>query len=288
MRANKVALYAGLFGGFAFVFFVVGTLVDDVFAAEFYLGRNAFADLYEAIGKMPAFVMLAVAGGIGGQYFLRVYRVKWVAALFYALTYAVCAINFKDATDLLTDSDTLGLVACAAVGAALACVVGFATARIAEERLCAYFKWAVAVAVAVVAVGVIVFAVKEVFSRARYLDVVDGTAAYAPWYDFVRVDGGDSMPSGHTAYTAVLFMLMPLTAIEPRFAGRERAVAALAMIATLVTACARVSDGHHYLSDVSAAAVIAVAVQVAVLFGMYGKGLDKLRFKKFFVPKEAR
>ena len=167
----------------------------------------------------------------------------------------------------------------------LACVVCFATARVAEERLFAYFKWAVAVTVAVVATGVLVFAVKEIFARARYLDVVDGAAEFAPWYKFVRVDGGDSMPSGHTAYTAMLFMLVPLAAINPRLRGKESALSVLAIAATLVTALARISDGHHYLTDVAAAMLIAVAVQAATIFAMYGKRADALEFKRFLRPK---
>ena len=285
MSARKVAVWAGVFGAFALVLFVVGSVFDEAVAKAFYLGKNAFADMYEAIGKMPAFVLLAIAGGIGGQYFLRKYRVKWVAAIFYLLTYAVCAFNFKDATDLLTDSTALSLAACAALGAVLACVVGFATARIDEERLLAYFKWAVAVAIAVVAIGAAVFVVKEIFSRARFLDVVDGAAEFAPWYDFVKVDGGDSMPSGHTAYTATLFMLVPLCAINPRFEGKVNATAALAIAATTVTAFARICDGHHYLSDVAVAMLIAVAVQTAVIFAMYGKRLDRLQFERFLRPK---
>ena len=285
MSARKVAVWAGVFGAFALVLFVVGSVFDEAVAKAFYLGKNAFADMYEAIGKMPAFVLLAIAGGIGGQYFLRKYRVKWVAAIFYLLTYAVCAFNFKDATDLLTDSTALSLAACAALGAVLACVVGFATARIDEERLLAYFKWAVAVAIAVVAIGAAVFVVKEIFSRARFLDVVDGAAEFAPWYDFVKVDGGDSMPSGHTAYTATLFMLVPLCAINPRFEGKVNATAVLAIAVTTVTAFARICDGHHYLSDVAVAMLIAVAVQTAVIFAMYGKRLDRLQFERFLRPK---
>lgn len=285
MSARKVAVWAGAFAAFALVLFVVGSVFDEAVAKAFYLGKNAFADMYEAIGKMPAFVLLAIAGGIGGQYFLRKYRVKWVAAIFYLLTYAVCAFNFKDATDLLTDSTALSLAACAALGAVLACVIGFATARIDEERLLAYFKWAVAVAVAVVAIGAVVFVVKEIFARARFLDVVDGAAEFAPWYDFVKVDGGDSMPSGHTAYTATLFMLVPLCAINPRFEGKVNATAALAIAATTVTAFARICDGHHYLSDVAVAMLIAVAVQTAVIFAMYGKRLDRLQFERFLRPR---
>lgn len=285
MSARKVAVWAGVFGAFALALFVVGSVFDEAVAKAFYLGKNAFADMYEAIGKMPAFVLLAIAGGIGGQYFLRKYRVKWVAAIFYLLTYAVCAFNFKDATDLLTESTALSLAACAALGAVLACVVGFATARIDEGRLFAYFKWAVAVAAAVVAIGAAVFVVKEIFSRARFLDVVDGAAEFAPWYDFVKVDGGDSMPSGHTAYTATLFMLVPLCAINPRFEGKVNATAALAIAATTVTAFARICDGHHYLSDVAVAMLISVAVQTAVIFAMYGKRLDRLQFERFLRPK---
>ena len=285
MSARKVAVWAGVFGAFALALFVVGSVFDEAVAKAFYLGKNAFADMYEAIGKMPAFVLLAIAGGIGGQYFLRKYRVKWVAAIFYLLTYAVCAFNFKDAADLLTDSTALSLAACAALGAVLACVVGFATARIDEERLLAYFKWAVAVAIAVVAIGAAVFVVKEIFSRARFLDVVDGAAEFAPWYDFVKVDGGDSMPSGHAAYAATLFMLVPLCAINPRFEGKVNATAVLAIAVTTVTAFARICDGHHYLSDVAVAMLIAVAVQTAVIFAMYGKRLDRLQFERFLRPK---
>ena len=58
-----------------------------------------------------------------------------------------------------------------------------------------------------------------------------------------------------------------------------------AIAATLVTALARISDGHHYLTDVAAAMLIAVAVQAATIFAMYGKRADVLEFKRFLRPK---
>ncbi len=288
MRTKNIIFSLAFLGGAAFVFFAIGSLTDDKFAAEFYIGANAFGDMYEAIGKMPAFVLLSVACGLCAQYFLRVWRNRIFAALFYVAMFAAAAINFKDLTDLLTDSALFSLAGCAVLGAMLATVIGFATARTDASRLPAYFKWSVAVAVAVVVIAVAVFAAKEIFSRARYIDVLNGSAQYAPWYDFVRVDGGDSMPSGHTAFTATLLMLLPLCAFHPRFVGKEKAVAVLAAAAMALTALARISDGHHYLSDVSAAAFIAVAVQTAVIFIMYGKHTDKPTFAKFFVPRSER
>ena len=68
MSARKVAVWTGAFGALALVLFVVGTVLDLRVSDAFYLGRNAFADMYEAIGKMPAFVLLAIAGGIGGEF----------------------------------------------------------------------------------------------------------------------------------------------------------------------------------------------------------------------------
>ena len=287
MDVKKVAWGLGIFGGLAVIVFAAGSLIDERIAEEFYIGANSYATMYEIIGKMPAFIMLAVACGLAARYFFRVLHSIVFTVLAYAAMFAVSAINFKDLTDLITDSTLYSLAGCAVLGAVLAFVIGEATKGVAEERLSEYFKWAVAVAVVVVATGVITFVAKEIFSRARYADVQGGVAQFAPWYDFVRVDGGDSMPSGHTAFTAVLFMMMPLCGINPRFAGRENTVTVVSVIATAVTAFSRITDGHHYLSDVAAAAFIAVAVQTVVIFVMYGKTLDKFGFNRFFVPKRA-
>ena len=124
MDVKKVAWGLGIFGGLAVIVFAAGSLIDERIAEEFYIGANSYATMYEIIGKMPAFIMLAVACGLAARYFFRVLHSIVFTVLAYAAMFAVSAINFKDLTDLITDSTLYSLAGCAVLGAVLAFVIG--------------------------------------------------------------------------------------------------------------------------------------------------------------------
>jgi len=95
-----------------------------------------------------------------------------------------------------------------------------------------------------------------------------------PWFGRVRPSeaagsdiwfiGGNSFPSGHTAFFAGLFL--PLVILFPRLAP-------LWIVPPLFVAIARIMVEDHYLSDVSIAFALAAALSAALAF-VAAKGRD--------------
>ena len=62
------------------------------------------------------------------------------------------------------------------------------------------------------------------------------------------------------------------------FKGKEKAVFVAATLFVAIVMIARITDGHHYLSDVTVGFGISFFVQSAVVLAAYGKKLDKQVF----------
>ena len=259
------------------VFFAVGTLFDLKVSELLYMRDNMFGKIYEAIGKMPAFVISVFACFCLGENAAKNEKNNIKRYVFYILGYLVGIVAFIDLGELLFESTKIALALGAVLSLPLSGIVYAIIRRISAENLAALKKWALVVLFSVAVVGVLVFGLKTIWGRARYVDTQISDAEYSPWYKLVRVDG-DSFPSGHAAFGGTLFLLLPLCGISEKFRGKEKTVFLIAVLFVAVVMLARIADGHHYLSDVSAGFGIAFVTECLVMRIAYGKRLENITF----------
>lgn len=274
MDNRKLYIWSAFVAAAILVFFAFGTLFDLKVSEILYARDNAFGKIYEAVGKMPAFVISAFACFALGENAAKNEKNKVKRFVFYALGYLVGILAFLDLGEMILKSTKLALAAGAVLSVPLTGIVYATVRRIPEENLAALKKWALVVLFSVAVVGVLVFVLKTIWGRARYIDTQISDAQYSPWYKLVRVDG-DSFPSGHAAFGGTLFLLLPLCGISEKFKGKEKAVFAVAVLFVAVVMLARIADGHHYLTDVTAGFGIAFVTECVVMRIAYGKKLDK-------------
>lgn len=277
MDSKKLYVWSAFVAAAILVFFAVGTLFDLKVSEILYMRANAFGEVYEAVGKMPAFVLAVFACFALGENAAKNEKVQVKRFLFYLLGYLAGILAFLDLGEMIFDSTKTALVVGAVLSVPLSLLSYFVMRTVAAETLLSLKKWALVVLFSVAVVGVLVFALKTVWGRARYVDTQISDAQFTPWYKIVRV-GGDSFPSGHAAFGGTLFLLLPLCGISEKFKGKENIVFAVATLFVVIVMFARISDGHHYLTDVTLGFGLAFFVECVVMRIAYGKKLDKMKF----------
>ena len=277
MNSRKIYVWSSLVLGALLVLLAVGTLFDQKVSEILYFRDNAFGKIYEAIGKMPAFVIATFACFTLGEGANKTEKKQVKRFFFYICGYLAGILAFMDLGEMITGSTKIALAIGAALSMPLSLIAYQTMKNVNEKEFAALKKWALVALFAVAVTGVAVFALKTVWGRARYVDTQRGDALFSPWYKLVRVDG-DSFPSGHSAFGGTLFLLLPLCGISAKFKGREKEIFAVATVFVAVVMIARVSDGHHYLSDVTVGLGVAFVVELAVMIIAYGKKMDKMQF----------
>lgn len=274
MNSKKLYIWTSFVAAAILVFFAVATLFDLKVSEVLYARDNAFGKIYEAIGKAPAFVLSAFACFVLGRNAEINEKKKAKTYLFYIFGYVAGTLTFLDFGEMLFSSKLFALALGAVLSVPLTVTVYAVTKRIDGEKLAAMKKWALVVLFSVALTAVIVYLLKTIWGRARYVDTQTGDAMFTPWYRIERT-GGDSFPSGHSAFAASFFLLLPLCGIDERLKDKEKQVFLVALAFVVVTMLARISDGHHYLSDVTIGFGIAFFIQAIVIAVAYGKKLDK-------------
>lgn len=277
MDSRKIYVWSAFVAAAILVFFAVGTLFDLKVSEMLYMRDNAFGKIYEAIGKMPAFVVAVFACFGLGENAAKNEDSQIKRFLFYFLGYLAGVLVFLDLGEMLLGSTKLALAMGAVLSLPLAGIAYATVKRLPAENLTALKKWAIVALFSVAVIGVLVFVLKTIWGRARYIDTQTSDAEYSPWYKLVRVDG-DSFPSGHAAFGGTLFLLLPLCGISEKFRGKEKTVFVIALLFVAVVMIARIADGHHYVSDVAAGFGIAFFTECLVMRIAYGKKLDRMAF----------
>lgn len=279
MNSKKLYIWSAFVVAAVFVLFAVGTLFDLKVSEILYARDNAFGKIYEAVGKMPAFV-IAVFACFALAENAKVNEKNTAKRIaFCVLAYLAGILNFMDLGEMLLGSKIYALAVGAVLSVPLCVTAYFALKNLPPDKLISLKKWALVALFTVASIAVLVFVLKTIWGRARYVDTQVGDALFTPWYKLVRT-GGDSFPSGHAAFGGTLFLLIPLCGTLDKFRDKEKAIFVVALVFVAVVMVSRISDGHHYLSDVSAGFGIAFVVEGIVMRASYGKKLDKITLNK--------
>ncbi|MCI2111547.1 MAG: phosphatase PAP2 family protein [Bacilli bacterium] len=279
----------------------VGTVYDLRISEAFVRLGNPFGMAFALIGKYPAYALLGASGilfflsrrgkkGAFGQAvsFLLLFGLPLIAGALY---------GYDDIHESLSS-------------AALSCLLGIAGLAPAEIGLYFLFRNAegkeafnagMAFFFSFVIVLALCFLLKSAASRPRYLFLVSmegGTRYYQPWYSFnnaVREAFPDENPSSFASWPsahAALASLAVLTALFPRLNGKLKGKGAyfflIGEIWALLVALARLSDGSHFLSDVSWGALIGTGIGTLVAYLIYGRGFERKEGKPLRKTKRVK
>lgn len=152
--------------------------------------------------------------------------------------------------------------------------------RLADKEIRIFFIFALSVVIlSILSMSIL----KDVWSRARFhpMHVANDYSDFSPWYlpQFRAnpIDDYRSFPSGHTTSATTMLMLLYLP-FDRLNQSEKKWITAFSISWPLLVALARILDGAHYLSDVSAAFILSSGL---IFLAM--KIVDLIK-KKFNIP----
>lgn len=126
---------------------------------------------------------------------------------------------------------------------------------------------------------IVIYTFKTIWQRTRFDDMVAAGSfdAFTPWY-MPFGNGGNSMPSGHTANAAGILVLIILCDLFPAWNKKRKLVYALCWGYIIAMGLARIVIGRHFLSDTLAASgIMAILFYILRNSPQYKNALQEIR-----------
>lgn len=281
-------------------FFAIGTFNDEAIAKTLFSPDNMIAKIITSVGVYPFFVFGVIF--IGALYERVIHSsvnkaLKGVICVICILAAAfICFIG----TGALIDKDCFGnifpvLVRNIPVIAGISIVtifpifyLGYHLAAKCDDKL--LIKRVICLIVIMILAYVCLELFKNIFARPRYRTVVLGYdgIGYLPWYtkfmnaaDYVNglgIDKGEfrSFPSGHAILsTSLVYILQSFCWFGTKLKNKRFLLGLTGFVFSVIIMFTRMVLGAHYLSDVSAGAMIGTVL--AIIYTVIQQRIDKAK-----------
>ncbi len=262
-HTQTVLLYAVLF-----VLFTVGTFYDLDISEKLADVNNGFAGFLEIWAEPPSllfvafsFCMLGVClfreGGKKNKYLSGVCSLSGGITA-YITAYRTAEYYSEEFASRLTVKIALG-----ALAVLIAVLFLFLISKIKQEKLLKMKKAMLTVITAALATLVIISAVKSLWGRVRYRELLEigSLEGFMNWYEPAGKaisDGYKSFPSGHTSNASLLFTVYyMISALDQKKAS---VIKPFLIVWIGVVMLSRIMCGAHFLTDVCAGAMITGAI----------------------------
>ena len=261
--------------------FLTGTFCDETIAAFLYSPDNICMEVVTSIGIYPFFAFLVLLFGSLFERALHSQHGRKAKAALCFLCVLLSAIAGIIGTDVFLGKDCFGVIfpslkgnftaisAVCIVGVYPLFFLGYKLACGTKDKLLA--KRIVGLIVIMLLALVTMLLLKDVFHRPRYRTVVLGYEGigFFPWYTpfkgasaYIKnfgIDKGEfrSFPSGHSILSiSLIYIIQSLTWFFPKLKKKAVVMSFAALLFGAVIMFTRMVLGAHFLSDVSAAAMI--------------------------------
>jgi membrane-associated phospholipid phosphatase len=291
IKKERISILAMI--GFFVLTLIMGTFVDQALSNAVLSPQNGLAALITALGIYPFFTAVVLFSGVAAERILhsnmsQVPKIALVAV--FALLAAV--IGFIG-INKITAADNLGIIFPSIVKNYLAIVpmflilevpfffAGFALAG--KSRDTELLKRAIFMIVLLFVCYIALRATKGIFNRPRPRLVAMGLEGinFVPWYTIspdpsalvaqynLDPDEFVSFPSGHAVLAAsTIYVVLSLTWLFPELRDKRMYICIGSFVFCLIVLFSRIVLGAHYLSDVSAGAIIGLLF--ALVFSFVG------------------
>ena len=263
------------------ILLLIGTFFDETISRGIYSPDNLIARMITTLGTVPFFFMAVFFIGCLLE---RIFHSGLGKVVRYAL-FALCSLlglvvgffgvgAFLDRDCLgsffpVLDRNTPVIAVLAIVATPILLRLGYLMAGTTDDKM--LVRRIIALLILLGLSYLALYEFKNVFHRPRFRLVVSGIdgIGYTPWYtpfpafqsfiDSLGINATEfrSFPSGHSILsTSCVFTFQSLSWF-PKFKGKDKlALGAAGLIFAIVIMFTRVILGAHYLSDVSAGAMI--------------------------------
>lgn len=272
------------------VLFLTGTFCDKAVAETLFSPDNTIVKLITSTGVYPLYSGQVL---FLGALFERITHLRKNICIKTALCIGSASlaayIGYIGASSLVS-SNNLGSIYPSLVGNVPAIVlaamlleyplffVGYFSAGKTDDKLLA--QKIVGLLIVIMTAYIVMQGLKEHFARPRYRTVVLGYEGvpFVHWYEpfsdaekytsmyKINVDEFHSFPSGHSIFSMLTICILPsLSWLFPKLKDKQIYLFISGAVFSAVIITTRIVLGAHYLSDVSAGAIIAILSTLAFL-----------------------
>lgn len=257
---------------------IVASFFDQKISSALF-SVNFISKIGAVLGKIPAYFIFAFAGAVlakSASLKEKRYRTRLPLIMLYVIVTFMGSVmlGYSMVDDIVTNKLVKLLITGILTLLTMATVLSLVR-LITADKINMLKKWAftslITIAVIIIAIAVI----KISWGRVRYEDIVIGRGEFSPWYIPQGYTGSKSMPSGHVALSACLFLLVPMFRALPNMRSVAVGMVFISIAFTVAVAFSRIMGGHHFLSDVTVAIMISyITISVSNLIA-YGANADR-------------
>lgn len=257
---------------------IVASFFDQKISSALF-SVNFISKIGAVLGKIPAYFIFAFAGAVlakSASLKEKRYRTRLPLIMLYVIVTFMGSmmLGYSMVDDIVTNKWVKLLITGILTLLTMATVLSLVR-LITADKINMLKKWAftslITIAVIIIAIAVI----KISWGRVRYEDIVIGRGEFSPWYIPQGYTGSKSMPSGHVALSACLFLLVPMFRALPNMRSVAVGMVFISIAFTVAVAFSRIMGGHHFLSDVTVAIMISyITISVSNLIA-YGSNADR-------------
>lgn len=294
---KRIYLHVGLLGLFA-ALFIIGTFLDEPVAAAVYAPDVLPAVIVTTLGLYPFFASQVMFAGVLTQKAVTSQKPMWCKLIMIAVLVGLSVYSGIKGSGSLVSIDCLGGMFESLRGSRLVTAGIFLTAicplyyvgyrlgkKTCDRQL---VKKMIMILLIMLAAVIIMDKLKSAFSRPRYRIVVrqlEGIG-FVPWYKpfsgagelrkTYGLTGSDfrSFPSGHSIMSvSCVYIFYSLSWVEEKLRDRQLTLCIAGALFGMIVMFTRMLLGAHYLSDVSAGAMIATVL--SLIFTLLENKLSK-------------
>lgn len=259
---------------------IVGTFLDLKIAEAVYVPGNFFSVIIKALGKLPAFLIMAAACAI----LVRCAQNKEcniVLKRFFIVVYAGLGLlsamfGFLDCIALIFKKVWQQYLVSLLCASLVYVLFMMDISKVRRQEFERYKKWAFSVCIIVGIVAGITYSMKFICQRASLIDILENGATFSPWYHIQRFVGGWAMPDNRTALAFTGWVLLTLTKIHPRMAGKELWFNLANITFILLVMVGNLISGVYYLSDIAIGGIIGFTITLVVRLLAFGPDGDRI------------
>jgi membrane-associated phospholipid phosphatase len=283
----------------AFLFIIIGSTADLSISQHLVSLNNFYGAFCAYFGSLPGYALL----GSVGLFFLINYEEKegksskilaWACCLIFPLLAG--SLYGIDVFDGVISSHYLqALCGIALVGASDFGIYWLVRKGDKEQS----FTVGLTILFASITVLALIYLLKKAGLRPRYLFLVEqgDFSLYRDWWRFdasvkeAYPDAAssffESWPSGHAALSALSVLLVLFCPLNPKLKGKESYFIYGSYLFTFLVSLGRVSDGHHFVSDVAFGAFFSLLFTFLVIYLVYLPAPEEEENEASVVPFSA-
>ena len=291
-ESKGLGFWSLLAAGVALLLILVGSFLDLPIMESIYIGENAYSLIFGLIGSLPLYLVAISGVVLLDNYFRKSlhFSVKVIGKVILFLVPGVLGVLVAIQS---LDEYTGSLLTSLLIAVPLAYLALFLWWILLKE---ASPERSLDVAIALLLVAGLAFALthlaKEVAERPRYFFLREyGTIHFRDWWEWgsglkelypdLDSDWFKSWPSGHSCCASVALLLPVPLSLGKKTKGLAPWAYPIGLLWWVLTALARMLDGHHFLTDVAFSllftAVLLLLVAVPLLSRQGGEDKEPKR-----------